>query len=177
MGFKLYFPNGPSDEERIADALAEIKDGLRHVDDPDVWSRGADDEFGDEQGVGLLENLERCTRGNPTWQMAMAIRTAFALGRVAITRKVDPAELAKLRAAWSRGGRNGGGGYKKRAKEAWHAKAKPIWLEYRGSRAKGDTLWKSQDDLAAIIKAEIGNAGPDHDRIVKTIRAWDREAS
>ena len=105
---------------------------------------------------------------------------AFELGKAAAGGKVDPAALAKLRAAeaaWSRGGRNGGGGYKKREKEAWHAKAKPIWLEYRGSRAKGDTLWKSQDDLAAIIKAEIGNAGPDHDRIVKTISAWDREAS
>ena len=105
MGFKLYFPSGPTkaqcaadDAEKIAFALAEVKAGLKRkpVTDPKVWSGypdgwspGDDEDENDHVEVGLFQNLERCTRSNPTWQMAMAIRIAFELGRASIVGKAD----------------------------------------------------------------------------------------
>ena len=82
MGFKLYFPSGPTkaqraadDAEKIANALAEVKAGLKRkpVTDPKVWSGypdgwspGDEEDENDHVEVGLFQNLERCTRSNPT---------------------------------------------------------------------------------------------------------------
>ena len=77
-----------ADQEQIADALAEIRAGLKNIKDPRVWGGypdgWPDNEDEDEPGasIGLVLNLERCTRGSPTWQMAWAIELAFALGKV-----------------------------------------------------------------------------------------------
>jgi hypothetical protein len=83
---KLRF--GRTDLEQIADALAEVRAGLEHIADRRVWGGypdgWPDNDDEDEPGVpiGLVLNLERMTRGNPTWQMAWAIEVAFALGKV-----------------------------------------------------------------------------------------------
>ena len=121
MGFKLYFPDGPTDAERIADAqeriadvLAQIKGSLERVDDPHVWGGypdgwrpgDEDDEDDPRVPVGLFLNLERCTRGDPTWQMAMAIDIAFALGKRAANGDVDFADLQRRIEACRRGALN-----------------------------------------------------------------------
>jgi hypothetical protein len=64
----FYFRDGkairPTDREQIDGALAEIKDGLKDVDDPDVWDGYPDSwrpgDAEDEPGapVGLFLNLE-----------------------------------------------------------------------------------------------------------------------
>ena len=40
MGFTFDLTNMPSNEERMAESLAKIKDGLKGIDNPDVRSRG-----------------------------------------------------------------------------------------------------------------------------------------
>jgi hypothetical protein len=78
----------PTDQEQIADALAEVRAGLKHIKDPRVWGGypdgWPDNEDEDEDGapIGLVLKLERWTRGNPTRSMAWAIEIAFALGKV-----------------------------------------------------------------------------------------------
>src|SRR5271155_704395 len=118
MGFKLYL-KPRTNEERIADALAEVRAGLEHIKDPRVWGGypdGCPDNANDEEEpgalIGLVLNLERCTRGDSTWQMAMAIEIAFSLGKIAAGGKANPGLLAKFSAledAWRRGGDTGGG--------------------------------------------------------------------
>src|ERR1700722_17125957 len=102
MSLKLYLKRR-TNEERIADALGEVRAGLEHIKDPRVWGGypdgwpdNADDE--DEPGalLGLVLNLERCTRGDSTWQMAMAIEIAFALGKVTQTGELDAQTWRRL---------------------------------------------------------------------------------
>jgi hypothetical protein len=93
MGFKLPdFTNMPSDEERVAEALATIEIGLKGIDDPAVRCR-------DDESPGLLMLLEQCVSADPTWDMAMAVKLAFDLGKAAVLGKADPAALQNLRAA------------------------------------------------------------------------------
>jgi hypothetical protein len=141
--FKFKFVNGevvfPTDQERIADALGEIRDGLkkRAKGNARVWSQGFEDSQGFEHDVGLLENLERCTRGDPSWQMAMAIEIAFQLGKAAATGKADRAAYAKYEAGADRRaeGRADGShkGGKKRQDDAaaWHKPVREIWERER----------------------------------------------
>jgi hypothetical protein len=89
MGFDLRdLTKFPSDEERIAQALSKIEGELKHVTDPDVWSR-------EDQSPGLLMLLEVCV-ASEYYGIALAI--AFDLGMAAVFGKVDPSALAKHRA-------------------------------------------------------------------------------
>ena len=124
MSLKLYLKRR-TNEERIADALGEVRAGLEHIKDPRVWGGypdgwpdNADDE--DEPGalLGLVLNLERCTRGDSTWQMAMAIEIAFALGKVTQTGELDAQTWRRLLSGASRAQINAGKTANKRGKKA-----------------------------------------------------------
>jgi hypothetical protein len=124
MSLKLYLKRR-TNEERIADALGEVRAGLKHIKDPRVWGGypdgwpdNADDE--DEPGalLGLVLNLERCTRGDSTWQMAMAIEIAFALGKVTQTGELDAQTWRRLLSGASRAQINAGKSANKRGKKA-----------------------------------------------------------
>jgi hypothetical protein len=95
---------------------------------PRRWRPGDEDDPG--VPVGLLLNLERCTRGDPSWQMAMAIRTAFELGRASIAGKASKAAYVKLiddtNALTAR--RSKAAKTTAAKKTWWHVHAKPIWL-------------------------------------------------
>jgi hypothetical protein len=129
----------PSDAERIADALGEIRVGLkkRTKGNARVWSQGFEDSQGFEHDVGLLENLERCTRGDPSWQMAMAIEIAFQLGKAAATGKVGQAAYAKYEAGADRrsegraDGSHKGGKKRQDDADAWHKPVGEIWERER----------------------------------------------
>jgi hypothetical protein len=195
MGFKISWRSGeivpPTDEERIADALAEVKDGLARIDDPRVWSgypdgwRPADE--GDEDDprvpVGLFLNLERCTRGDPSWQMAMAIRTAFELGRASIAGKANKSAYIKVieeTNALTKG----------RAKAAkttavkktwWHVHAKPTWLGERNLFPDAAAASAATIIRAKLLKLELKDPKgrilkvPSEKRIRDTIYIWRRE--
>jgi hypothetical protein len=130
--------------ERIANALAEVKAGLERkpVTDPKVWSGypdgwrpgDEDDEDDPRVPVGLFLNLERCTRGNPTRQMAMAIGIAFELGRASIVGKADDAAAERVLAditAMANRRRKGGlktGPAAKGDAEDRHRAIKEVWV-------------------------------------------------
>jgi hypothetical protein len=186
--FKFKIHNGevvfPTDQERIVDALAAIKDGLSHITDPRVWSGYPDGwspgDEGDEDDrgtpVGLFLNLERCTRGNPTWQMAMAIENAFALGKLSENRDVDVEALReRLLTDWRRrNGEKGGDVVRQDADDRWRAKGKEKWLEARGSFTEDDPRCMSQGIVMDIIELEVSGT-PDRDTVRKEIRKWDKE--
>jgi hypothetical protein len=185
---KFHLRNGevilPTSQERIADALAEIKNGVAGIDDPRVWSGypdgwtpgDQDDEDDCDEPVGLFLNLERCTRASPTWQMAMAIETAFALGKLSENRDVDVEALReRLLTDWRR--RNGekrGDVIRQEADDRWRAKGKEKWLEARGAFAEDDPRCKSQGIVTKIIELEVPGA-PDRDTVLKEIKRWDKE--
>jgi hypothetical protein len=109
--------------------------------------------------------------------MATGIEHAFALGKIAAGKMLTPAEKARLRAledGWSRGGRDGGGAEQKRKAESWKTKAKPTYDQFRGSRVKGDLLWKTQVDLATLIAIEVPEA-PKGDELLTAIKRWISE--
>jgi hypothetical protein len=168
MGFTFDVVTGSiNGESMIAQTMAEIEEALKDVTDPAV--RNEDDD--ENQGMlPLLRNLVP-REPAPRWEVALALRVSFELGKAVGSGKIDAAELARL------GGLARGAKRRDDADRAWRDAAKKIWHDHRGSRAKGHPQWKSQNDLAALIKAEIGKPAPDHDRIVKTISAWDRGAS
>jgi hypothetical protein len=154
-------------DECMAKALAEVERGLQHVNDPDVWRR----DGGPDGPTGLLWELRRYAAAYPpSYEAATAIEIAFELGKAATSGKVDPTARQRL------GGRLRGAERRNEADRVWRDDAKRIWRDTRGSRTKGDPLRKSQSIVADIICAEVPNA-PDHDRVVKTLRAWDRGAS
>jgi hypothetical protein len=165
--FKFKIHNGeivrPTDQERIADALAEIKDGLSHIKDPSIWSGYPDGwspgDEGDEDDrgkpVGLFLNLERCTRGNPTWQMAMAIETAFALGRISEGAKLTAAELKCLGAkAFAQNNAQKSAEARGSKAAAWHAVLEPLRQKHRAV-SRSDPNWKSRRDLATFAADDI----------------------
>jgi hypothetical protein len=167
MGVKLNLITGAiNGEPMIVRTLAEIEDGLKDVDDPAV--RKEDD--GESQGLLPLLRKLVPTDPPPTWEVALALSVAFGLGRYAAGGKIDAESLARL------GGMARGAQRKAEADRAWRNDAKQIWRDTRGSRAKGDPGRKSQDIVAEIICREV-TAAPEHDRVVKTIRNWDRGAS
>jgi hypothetical protein len=163
-GFNFKIINGevvfPTDQERIADALAEIKDGLAGVNDPRVWDgypdgwspSEKDDEDDYREPVGLFLNLERCTRGDPSWQMAMAIRTAFELGRASIARKASKAAYTKLIEDMNTltAGRSKAAKTTAVKKTWWHVHAKPTWLSERNLFPDAAAA-----SAAAIIRANL----------------------
>jgi hypothetical protein len=167
----------PSAKERIAEALADVRAGLEHVDDRRVWNGYPDgwpenkDEDEPSAPVGLFLSLERCTRGAPTWQMAMAIEVAFNLGKRAEGGRIDPKLQAKLDAHVDarRRGQEGATA----ARNRWQDKAKPIWQENRGQYPEGHPRRLTQGTVAEDIEKIAG--APSHDRIVKWISKWDRE--
>ena len=160
--FKFKIHNGevvfPTDQERIADALGEIKDGLRKRTQGNarVWSQGFEDFQGFEHDVGLLENLERCTRGDPSWQMATAIEIAFQLGKAGATGKVGRAAYAKYEAGAEARLQGAYDGTATRQANAanWRG-ALPRFIEQHRSVGRGHPDWKSRRDLAAIAAPEI----------------------
>jgi hypothetical protein len=163
MGFDLKLVNidGPT---CMAEALARIEDGLKGVDDPVVRSE-------DEESPGLLTLLRDYLAGvDPAWETAGALEIAFELGKAAAGGKLDAEALARL------GGTARGAQRKAEADRVWRNDAKKIWRDTRGSRAKDDPGRKSQDIVAEIICREVP-AAPDRDRVVKTIRDWERGAS
>lgn len=138
MGFKLPdLANMPSNEERIAEALATIEVGLQDIDDPAVRCR-------DDESPGLLMLLKQCVSADPTWDMAMAVEIAFDLGRAAVVGKADPAALSNFRAAVEarrRGARNSRLEPIKRAEE-WKAVARRTMDAVRGS-STDETITKA----------------------------------
>jgi hypothetical protein len=163
MAFELKLVSIDGDECMVK-ALGKIEDGLKDVTDLDVRSE-------DDESPGLLILLRDYLAGfDPTWQAAGVLEIAFELGKAAASGKVDPTARQRL------GGRLRGAARRNEADRVWRDNAKQIWRDTRGSRTKGDPLRKSQNIVADIICAEVANA-PDHDRVVKTLRAWDRGAS
>jgi hypothetical protein len=167
MGFKISWRNGeiviPTDAERIAHALSEIRGGLKKRTEGNarVWSEGFEDSQGFEHDVGLLENLERCTRGDPSWQMAMAIEIAFQLGKAGATGKVSRAAYAKYEAGADRravgradGSRKGG---KKRQDDAaaWHKTVREIWERERSELDPKTGRKQSMSTLAENIRGGV----------------------
>jgi hypothetical protein len=189
------FKNGevvrPTDQERIADALAAIKDGLSHINDPGVWSgypdgwSPGDEDYEDDPCVlGLFLNLERCTRGSPTWQMALAIETAFALGKVAAGGDVDVKALqARFMTDWRRENGVKGGDKHRVEADKWRVPGRPIWWLKRGSFiARGEDgesqVWVAQEIERKVVEP-LGNSlkrRPQIERIIDTISKWDKQA-
>jgi hypothetical protein len=136
--------------------------------------------------VGLHENLDHCTRGDSTWQMALAIEVAFSLGKIAARGEAEPGLLARLSAledAWRRGADTGGGAQKKKDADRWRLPAKPFWWEKRGSFVARGQDGASQRWVAEKIKIKfvdpLGESikkRPKIERIVDTISKWDEEA-
>jgi hypothetical protein len=183
---------GPTDQERIAAALAEIKNGLVGIEDPRVWSGYPDGwspgDHGDEddhrEPVGLFLTLERCTRSNLTWQMAMAIETAFALGKLSENRDADVNALyEQLMTDWRREiGEKGGGKHRVEA-DKWRVPGRPIWWIKRGSFIARGEEGESQVQVAREIERKVikplGKSlkrRPQIERIVDTISDWDKHA-
>ncbi len=168
----------PTDAERMADALAEVRAGLERIDDPRVWGGYPDgwpDNADDEDGalIGLVLNLERCTRSNPTWQMAMAIEVAFALGKVtqAGTGGLDEQTWRRLLSGASPAQINASKSAYKRAKKAalQLAMIKRIVADER-SRSPGvgrkALSWRTFDRM----KKELGDECPAQPTIYDKIR-------
>jgi hypothetical protein len=196
--FKFKIHNGevvfPTDQERIADALAAIKDGLSHVKNPNVWSGYPDGwspgDEGDEDDrcapVGLFLNLERCTRGDSTWQMAMAIETAFALGKLAAGVKVDVKALQdRYMTGWRRENGVKGGDKHRVEADKWRIPGRSIWRMRRGSfialGAKGASQVSVAEEIERRVTKPLKSAGslkrcPKIERIIDTISDWDMEA-
>ena len=185
-GPSFFFRDGkvvlPSVAERIANALAEVKADLERkpVTDPQVWNGYPDGwrsgDEGDEDDpsvpVGLFLNLERCTRGNPTWQMAMAIRIAFELGRASITGTVDPAAAAKLVTMVNRH-RHGGlmtGAEAKADAEERHRVLKDVWRAHHGQYSDRELAKKVCDGEFGFV-TDLGE-----DRVRALFGEWAREA-
>ena len=154
----------PTGAEMLADSLAKIDGAMRANTDPAI--RGSDPT---DPGLLLLLDQAVDLAGEPNAGLAIAISVAFELGRCA-SGKVDHSEVARL------GGLIAGARRKDAANHAWRDAAKAIWRETRGAFLKDDPRRKSQVAVAEIVAAEVPNA-PDRDRIVKTIRDWDRGAS
>lgn len=117
MGFTFDLTNMPSNEERMAESLAKIKDGLKGIDNPDVRSRK-------EESPGQLMLIEQCVSADPTWDMALAVEIAFELGRYAAGEKVSATEKQRV-AGLATAARN------KAKADAWQGPAKQIWWEAR----------------------------------------------
>jgi hypothetical protein len=186
VGFKISWRNGKivptTNEEYIADALAEIREVLldwTKGDErvwsgyPDGWRQGDEDDDDPRVPVGLFLNLERCTRSDPSWQIALAIRTAFELGRASIAGKASKAAYAKLIADTEAlaVGRSKAAKITAAKKTGWHKSAKLIYAEQR--EASPDA---SADSIATIIVERLGPI-----RAINTIRnkiyEWDAERS
>jgi hypothetical protein len=196
MGFKISWRNGeivqPTNEEYIADALAEVRDALleRTKDDPRIWSGYPDgwkpgDEDGDpHEEVGLFLNLERCTRSDPSWQIAMAIRTAFALGRLSENGGADVNALyERLMSDWRRENGEKGGGKHRVEADKWRIPGKSIWSSKRGSFIPRGEEGESQVQVAREIERQVikplGKSlkrPPQIERIIDTISDWDKVA-
>ena len=134
--------------------------------------------------VGLFLNLERCTRGDPEWQMAMAIRTAFELGRASIAGEASKAAYTKLIEDMNAltAGRSKAAKTTAAKKTWWHVHAKPTWLGERNLFPDAPAA-----SAAAIIRANLLKLGtrrperqrfshfPSEKRIRDTIYIWRRE--
>ena len=197
-----------SGAERIAHALAEVRAELERkpVTDPKVWSGhpdgwhpgDEDDEDDPRVPVGLFLNLERCTRSDPSWQMAMAIEFAFELGKAAIVGEADPVAAARLMAgmkAMADGRRNGIGESLRRRQakaEGWRMSVRSIWWDKRGQFPKVGRLRPgamSQRGLAQwILNNHTGVTDPDRPRavviphlptdegmLIKAFKEWERD--
>jgi hypothetical protein len=173
MGFKFDVTNMPTDEERVAEALDEIEEGVKHVGDPEVW-RWA------EESPGMLMLLRDCATS--AHGIGIALEIAFELGKVSVVRKADPAAWAKFVAGMDarargreRGTRNGVKTNQSKA-AAWHAPVHAIWLEKRGSRP--ETRKWNQDRVVQEIRKKLADVKlPSDDRTIeKQIAKWDAEA-
>jgi hypothetical protein len=151
----------PTDAERIAEVLADIKADLerRHVTDPKVWSgypwpEGVEDEDMPRVHVGLFEQLVRCTRGAPTLgKMASAIRiTAELTQAVIVGRAADQDEVERVVDAMekrAKGVRKGGkktGGEKQAANAESERVMKGVWRAYRGQFGSDRALAEGMRD-------------------------------
>jgi hypothetical protein len=147
MGFDLGdLTNIPTDEELIAQTLGKIEGELKHVDDPNVWSR-------DDESPGLLMLLEDCIASE---YYGIALSIAFDLGIAAVLDKVDPSALAKHRAGVKarRQGTQRSTITRQASATEWRA-VLPQLLEKHRAVGRGHQDWKSRIDLAAIAALEI----------------------
>ena len=154
--------NMPSDEERVAEALAKIEAKLKNIDVAAVRSQ-------DDQDPGLLMLLEQLVIVHAgVWQWTLALSVAFDLGRYAAGEKVSVTERQRLaglvRAAQI-----------KAKADAWQTPAKQIWWEKRGQFPKGDKRRKTQPQVAKAIKSKVKGV-PSEERALELVEKWDREA-
>ena len=128
----------PTDQEQIADALADVMASLKHIKDPlvwggypDGWPDNADEEDDPRATIGLVLNLERCTRYKPTWQMARAIDIAFSLGKIAEGGEPTLKMMARIRAddARRRKASERSATARKKTAAAWHDEAESLALQ------------------------------------------------
>jgi hypothetical protein len=153
----------------IANTMAEIEEALKDVTDPAV--RNEDDD----ENQGLLPLLRELVpvEPAPTWEVALALRVAFSLGKIAAGGKVDPAALAKLTALqdrWRRGGANGGGKANKGLADMWHKQATPVYRKLRDEFPK--------DSCRALAKRIVDNLGdlvPGLGRVERWVGAMDKK--
>ena len=81
MGFDLGdLTKIPTDEELVAQALGKIEGELKHLDDPDIWSR-------DDESPGLLMLLEDCVASEYYGRLASPLTSAW---RRYSTRSIRP---------------------------------------------------------------------------------------
>ena len=179
-----------SDAEQIADALAGIKADLERkpVTDPKVWSGypdgwrpgDEDDEDDPRVDVGLFLNLERCTRGTPTWQMAMAIGIAFELGRASIVGKANHAAAERISAEITaianrrRKGTVNSAAAAKDDAEGRHRVMKDVWRAHRGQYSDHDLARKVYNGECKFVtdsgKERVFVAAVSEDRVESTVR-------
>jgi hypothetical protein len=129
--------------------------------------------------VGLFLNLERCTRGDPSWQMAMAIRTAFELGRASIAGKASKAAAAKLIAYTDAlaAGRSKAAKTTAAKKTWWRAHAKLIYEEERSRAVRVSAETIAQLTIDKLYKLDNNKKLPTLKTIMAKIYKWDAARS
>jgi hypothetical protein len=166
MGFEYDVTNVPTDEERIATALREIGDGLKHVRGDPVWSR-------ERTAPGMLMLLEDCVNSE-YWGIALSI--AFTLGRASIVGKVDPAAAARAIAekeAQCRAGADRAEEIRDEADTRWRREGEKIWRERYANLAPDDPDRITVEDLAVLIQDDVA-AGIKLETIQKQIGKWNK---
>lgn len=157
--------------KRLARAFNRMRESTKHMNSVDAYEMvGELDQLMRGDDSAIADDREA---GDMFYGIATALELAFDLGRY------EGGDRGARKAVIDRAKRNGKKGAAKKIADAdlrWRDKAKPIWHESRGSRTEDDPRRKSQSIVADIICSEVDDA-PSHDRVVKTIRAWDRGAS
>ena len=168
--------------KRVVEALAEIADALKGVDDPVVHSF-------DEESPGLLRMLDQVADPDQynskiphdgaamdaLENLAQTIGVAFELGKAAGSGKVDEqawrqrhAQINARESAKARG---------KKADRKWRSEAMLLHHTHRGQFAEGDDRRLSHGDLVVIVHdPKTGIKGAPGDReLRRQFSKWDEK--